>query len=196
MVRLLGVIFITAFFGISSAYAWGPEGHSVIAMLAESQFSVEAKNTFRTVLFGAPLVSTAIMADEYRVTHPETSRWHYVDIPYDEAAYDAQRDCAVLVTGDCVIAAIEREKAILIDPKTKPFDRADALKRLVHWIGDVHQPFHAIERKIGGVGDEGGNKVKVTFRRSYGFRTDKAREIALFHVLGKLPEPEVIHGFF
>jgi hypothetical protein len=27
------------------------------------------------------------------------------------------------------------------------------------------------------------------------FRTDKAREIALFHVLGKLPEPEVIHGF-
>jgi hypothetical protein len=39
------------------------------------------------------------------------------------------------------------------------------------------------------------NKVKVTFRTSYGFRTDKAREIALFHVLGKLPEPEVIHGF-
>jgi hypothetical protein len=36
----------------------------------------------------------------------------------------------------------------------------------------------------------------VTFRKSYGFRTDKAREIALFHVLGKLPEPQLIHGFF
>jgi transposase len=40
------------------------------------------------------------------------------------------------------------------------------------------------------------NKVKVTFRKAYGFRTDKAREIALFHVLGKLPEPEITHGFF
>jgi transposase len=40
------------------------------------------------------------------------------------------------------------------------------------------------------------NKVKVTFRKSYGFRTDKAREIALFHVLGKLPEPKITHGFF
>ena len=40
------------------------------------------------------------------------------------------------------------------------------------------------------------NKVKVTFRKSYGFRTDKAREVALYHVLGKLPEPELIHSYF
>ena len=40
------------------------------------------------------------------------------------------------------------------------------------------------------------NKVKLTFRKSYGFRTDKAREIALYHVLGKLPEPPLIHRFF
>lgn len=40
------------------------------------------------------------------------------------------------------------------------------------------------------------NKIKLTFRKSYGFRTDKAREIALFHVLGKLPEPQVTHRFF
>jgi transposase len=39
------------------------------------------------------------------------------------------------------------------------------------------------------------NKVKLTFRRSYGFRTDKAREIALYHVLGKLPEPQITHRF-
>lgn len=40
------------------------------------------------------------------------------------------------------------------------------------------------------------NKVKLTFRKSYGFRTDKAREIALDHVFGKLPEPQLIHRFF
>ena len=40
------------------------------------------------------------------------------------------------------------------------------------------------------------NKVKLTFRKSYGFRTDKARELALYHVLGKLPEPQITHRFF
>jgi transposase len=56
--------------------------------------------------------------------------------------------------------------------------------------------FRAKKTISGGVVEGLNNKVKVTFRRSYGFRTDKAREIALFHVLGKLPEPELIHGFF
>ena len=40
------------------------------------------------------------------------------------------------------------------------------------------------------------NKVKLTFRKSYGFRTAKAREIAMYHALGKLPEPEITHRFF
>ena len=66
---------------------------------------------------------------------------------------------------------------------------------------DEHQEvllnyFRAKKLISGGVIEGLNNKVKVTFRKSYGFRTDKAREIALFHVLGKLPEPQVTHGFF
>ena len=56
--------------------------------------------------------------------------------------------------------------------------------------------FRAKKTISGGVIEGLNNKVKVTFRRSYGFRTDKAREIALFHALGKLPEPEITHKFF
>ena len=56
--------------------------------------------------------------------------------------------------------------------------------------------FRAKKAISGGVIEGLNNKVKVTFRKSYGFRTDKAREIALFHVLGKLPEPELTHRFF
>jgi transposase len=40
------------------------------------------------------------------------------------------------------------------------------------------------------------NKAKVTMRRSYGFRTFRALELALYHSLGKLPEPESTHDFF
>ncbi|OED50531.1 hypothetical protein ACH42_00970 [Endozoicomonas sp. (ex Bugula neritina AB1)] len=38
-------------------------------------------------------------------------------------------------------------------------------------------------------------KIKLTTRKSYGFRTYKHAEIALYHGLGKLPEPEIAHRF-
>jgi len=40
------------------------------------------------------------------------------------------------------------------------------------------------------------NKVKLTTRKGYGFRTFEALETALFHALGKLPEPKFIHRFW
>jgi transposase len=40
------------------------------------------------------------------------------------------------------------------------------------------------------------NKAKVTMRKSYGFRTYRVLELALYHSLGKLPEPELTHDFF
>ena len=40
------------------------------------------------------------------------------------------------------------------------------------------------------------NKAKVTIRKSYGFRTFRVLELALYHSLGKLPEPECTHEFF
>jgi len=40
------------------------------------------------------------------------------------------------------------------------------------------------------------NKAKVTMRKSYGFRTFKVTELALYHALGKLPEPELTHRFY
>ncbi len=39
------------------------------------------------------------------------------------------------------------------------------------------------------------NKAKLTLRKSYGFRTYKAMEIALYHALGALTEPKVTHKF-
>lgn len=39
------------------------------------------------------------------------------------------------------------------------------------------------------------NKAKLTMRKSYGFRTYRAAEIALYHTLGDLPEPKIAHTF-
>ena len=47
----------------------------------------------------------------------------------------------------------------------------------------------------GGVVEGLNNKIRVVTRRAYGFRTFDAIEIALYHTLGKLPEPESTHRF-
>ena len=55
--------------------------------------------------------------------------------------------------------------------------------------------FRAKGEMSSGVVEGLNNKIRVVTRRSYGFRTYKAMEIALYHTLGKLPEPEVTHKF-
>ena len=56
--------------------------------------------------------------------------------------------------------------------------------------------FKAKKQFSSGVVEGLNNKVKVTMRKSYGFRTFRITELALYHALGKLPEPELTHEFF
>ena len=56
--------------------------------------------------------------------------------------------------------------------------------------------FRAKKQFSSGVVEGLNNKVKVTMRKSYGFRTFRITEIALYHVLGKLPEPQLAHTFY
>ena len=56
--------------------------------------------------------------------------------------------------------------------------------------------FTAKKQFSSGVVEGLNNKAKVTMRKSYGFRTFRITELALFHALGKLPEPELTHEFF
>ena len=56
--------------------------------------------------------------------------------------------------------------------------------------------FRARKEFSSGVIEGLNNKAKVTMRKSYGFRTFRTLELALYHSLGKLPEPESTHDFF
>ena len=65
----------------------------------------------------------------------------------------------------------------------------------------AHRPlilhyFKARKEFSSGVVEGLNNKVKVTLRKSYGFRTFRITEMALYHSLGKLPEPQLTHRFF
>jgi len=56
--------------------------------------------------------------------------------------------------------------------------------------------FRAKKTLSGAIMEGMNNKVKLTFRKSYGFRTDHARQVALYRALGKLPQPQITHRFF
>lgn len=40
------------------------------------------------------------------------------------------------------------------------------------------------------------NKLKLTTRKAYGYRSFKVTEIALYHALGRLPRPDCTHRFW
>lgn len=56
--------------------------------------------------------------------------------------------------------------------------------------------FRARKQFSSGVIEGLNNKVKVTMRKAYGFRTFRVTELALYHALGKLPEPQLTHSFY
>jgi hypothetical protein len=144
------------FFG--HAHTWGPEGHAIIAEIAEARLEAPARAQIVQLLSqegSQHLDEVASWPDAIRPTHPETANWHFVDIPLASAEYDANRDCA---GGDCVVAQIQRFAAALGNRNAAPADRLTALKFLVHFVGDIHQPLHCEDNS-----DRGGNNIHLTY---------------------------------
>lgn len=143
--------------------AWGFDGHRIVGMLAESELSPAARAEVQRLLAGEPdpsLAGVSTWADTLRddPAWRHTGRWHWVNLPRtDPCTYMAARDCP---DGDCVVGAIAAQRAILADRSRSDAKRRDALKFLTHFVGDVHQPFHA------GFGfDRGGNQTQLRLDR-------------------------------
>jgi hypothetical protein len=152
----MGVLGLAVLFATPAA-AWGPLAHRVIARVAARHLSPAARHEAARLLGGASLADVSFWADEIREQRPETARWHYVDIPVRADDYRPGRDCRLTPRGDCIIAALERELAVLADHAASDARRAEALRWVVHLVGDLHQPLHCADD-----GDRGGNEVHVT----------------------------------
>jgi hypothetical protein len=149
----------------STLVAWGPEGHEIVASLAQSRLSGKAKRGIRSLVGSANLASIANWADEVRSERDESFNWHFANIPKDASGFSEQRDCfipnnrhkgAATDHHNCVVDRIEIFEHVLADRNAPREDRIEALKFLVHFVGDVHQPFH-------GIGDAaGGNGIAIT----------------------------------
>jgi hypothetical protein len=155
---LLAVVLFLSL-AVDRAGAWGWEGHIIVGRIAEQHLTDKAKAGIIQLLGPDRKIedtSVATWPDNIRRDRPETGPWHYVDIPFEASSYDASRDCQ---TGQCVVAQLEHFAAVLADTNATTVSRAEALRFVVHFVGDMHQPLHCTERNH----DKGGNLVKITF---------------------------------
>jgi hypothetical protein len=145
----------------STLVGWGHEGHEIVASLAQTRLTENTKIEIRSLIDDASLAFIANWADEIRPDRDETYNWHFVDIPKDASGFSDERDCflpnsrhkdAATDPHNCVVDRIEIFKKVLSHSNASRDDRIEALKFLVHFVGDVHQPFHAIGEAAGGNG--------------------------------------------
>ncbi len=137
---LLGLI-ITVFTS-SSCLAWGALGHRTVAEIAARYLSQTTAAQVQALLDGSPvakaMADVAIWADETETA--ESYPWHTVDIPPDGIRYDRARDCK---NDDCIVERIKQFSQIVGDARAAKAQRIEALKYLIHFVGDVHMPLHA-----------------------------------------------------
>jgi hypothetical protein len=158
--------------GRSNALAWGCDGHRAIAYIAERLLPpaaiAAAKATltaspvdptlkrFCEPVAGDPIADGSTWADDYRDIDPSTFGWHFINVPRS-IALTRSNEHKYCSSGNCVVEAIVAQ----FDTLTTSSDaaaRANALRFIVHFVGDMHQPLHATTN-----GDRGGNCVPVTY---------------------------------
>lgn len=160
-VRLAGLLAaLCLLFPALPALAWGVHGHRLVAQLALPDLTPATRAEVDRLLAlepGDTLPGIASWADDLRRNDPTlgkaTAGWHYVNLADHDCQYDPPRDCA---DGNCVIVALQRQVAILSDRSRSDAERLQALKFVVHLVGDAHQPLHA-----GYARDKGGNTFQV-----------------------------------
>jgi hypothetical protein len=145
-------------------HAWGFPGHRMVAELAQQGLSPAAEAAVERLL--APehtksLADVASWADELRNDPAQQALWertralHYINFRSEDCNYTPPRDCP---DGQCVVVGIDHYVEVLADRSQSEAARLEALKFVVHFVGDIHQPLHAGYRD-----DKGGNTYQVQF---------------------------------
>lgn len=135
------------------AHGFGADGHRIAGLIAQERLCTEAQQQVRTLGQGQGLDQLGLWADWIR-GEPEwehSAAWHYMNIP-DGARLEDYRHPP---EGD-ILWAIRYFGARLADRQEPIAERRDALRFLVHFAVDIHQPLH-----VGRESDRGGNMIDI-----------------------------------
>lgn len=134
-------------------HAYGPAGHIIAGAAAEPLLCESARERIAALAGDADLADIGLWADRIRsdADYAHAAPWHYMNIA-DGASIEAYTHAS---EGD-VLWAIEQFRARLADTSLDRDARLEALRFLVHFVADIHQPLH-----VGRAADRGGNTIDV-----------------------------------
>jgi hypothetical protein len=139
------------------AFGWWETGHRTVARIAVAHLSVAARIRVARILdvgetpeaVADELARASTWADETK-TETKTGAWHYIDIAVQDRKSDIPARCK---DDNCAPARIRLfAKQLASQPADSHWSQLDALRFLVHFVGDMHQPLHTIDNA-----DLGGN---------------------------------------
>ena len=137
------------------SFGWGQNGHRIVGEIATSQLKPCTEKKISAILQGESLAMCSTWMDEVKSdkAYDHWDPWHYCTIgdhqTYAEAGSPSQGD--ILVKLDEITRELETKKF-------KHGGEANAIKILVHLLGDLHQPLH-----VGRGDDKGGNDFKIKY---------------------------------
>ena len=160
--QLLG---LCSFLHPKSSYGWGKTGHRVVGHIASENLSKSSKKAISALLGHTNLALFSNWADfiksdpSFRYANP----WHYVNFPMESTYQKSKKNKKGDIVQKITFFKEKLKKYHQLDKKQKnakdsPEKREAilALKFLIHFIADLHQPLHVGLKK-----DRGGNDLLV-----------------------------------
>jgi hypothetical protein len=157
--------------------AWWETPHMLVAQIAYEDMTPEARKRADELIAlhakkypnSADFVTASVWADDLRAEGNTTySAWHYVTLLFKDVN-EPLPTRANFSDRDNVAWAVELETRILKSNETTENEKALALRRLLHWVGDMHQPLHATSHVSPNYpkGDSGGNLFVVNLPKPF-----------------------------
>jgi hypothetical protein len=153
------LFFSSTFFLPFYSFGWGVLGHRIVGQIAYSYLTPKARTEIQKILGNESIALASNWADFIKSdsSYSYISTWHYID--FDSGltkgqveAYLAKDTATDVYTKTNFLIKELKNKKLSLEKK-----RMD-LRLLIHFVGDIHQPFH-----VGHRDDAGGNKIKLTW---------------------------------
>lgn len=160
-----------------SALAWWDTPHMLVTQIAYDNMTPQARQKADALIArhaqqnpkSSDFVTASMWADDIRADGDKTySSWHYVTLTFKDIN-DPMPTREDFPAQYHVAWAIDHEINLLKNPQTSEDDKALALRRLLHWVGDIHQPSHATTHISPNYpkGDSGGNLFLLALEKPF-----------------------------
>jgi hypothetical protein len=148
-----------ALFLSAALLSWGVTGHRAIGKIAEDHLSPRAKAAIHDLIGDTTLAGISTWPDEVRSqpAYRNTAPWHYINLPLGLSFADFETKVKSM-TQENVYSALQQQEQILGSAASTRGQKAEALKFIVHFIGDLHQPMHVSREE-----DKGGNTIQLNY---------------------------------